>query len=508
VDGIAICRVAFGKFSRMVKGYYQQTFKIMIDQIFKLLFQFLESIFGFVFEFFEVLISGIPIKNKKYSAEFAPVSTLFSRSYHGFCLTGRKNLSVKHSYQNALIIGGTGVGKSSVVLIPSLYAMKSSFIVHDPSGELFVKSGAFLKQRGYVVKLLNFANPAVSSGYNPLERAHGSSDIQKIALLLIENSIGKGKDPFWNTQAVALLAMLISVLKKQEKEYQNLFNVRHLLNQLGANSSAIDDLFSRFADEKLFSEYKSFIAYDDKVVNGVIATSKAALQIFNDDSVAQVTSFDTLNFQDFRDWPVALFIQNSVADQKYYSVLTSLLFEQFFSFLLGRFPNDNEQDIFLLIDEASSLNLPTLPLAVANVRKHRAGIMILVQDFAQVVHHYGRYDADAIKSNCFAKMYFTGQSLETTKELEATLGKFEYEDDKGHKVVRSLMTNDEIRTLKSTRALLICGHHHPIMARLRPYYKNSTYRNYSLLPIPHLQSDLQSDAVPLLPLNQPVHSDE
>jgi type IV secretory pathway TraG/TraD family ATPase VirD4 len=480
----------------------------MIDQIFKLLIQGLEAVFGFVFEFFEVLISGIPKKNKEYKAEFVPVGTLFSRWDNGFCLTGRKCLSIKHSYQNALIIGGTGVGKSSVVLIPSLYAMKSSFVVHDPSGELYIKSGAFLKLRGVVPKLLNFAKPHVSCGYNPLERANSSSEIQKVASLLVENSLGRGKDPFWNTQAVALLAMLITVLKKQEKQFQNLYNVRHLLNQLGANSKAIDDLFSRFADEKLFAEYKSFIAYDDKVVNGVIATCKAALQIFNDESVGMVTSFDTLDFQEFRDKPVALFIQNSVADQKYYSVLTSLLFEQYFSFLLGRFPLDSEQDIFLLIDEASSLNLPTLPLAVANVRKHRAGIMLLVQDFSQIVHHYGKYDADAIKSNCFAKMYFTGQSLETTKELEATLGKFEYENDKGHKVVRSLMTNDEIRTLKSTRALLICGHHPPIMARLRPYYKNSKYRNYSLLPVPRLQSEIQSESVPLLPLNEPVHSDE
>ncbi len=114
-----------------------------------------------------------------------------------------------------------------------------------------------------------------------------------------------------------------------------------------------------------------------------------------------------LTMQSFRKKPIALFIQNSVADQKYYSVLTSILFEQFFSFLLGRFPTEDEKDIFLLIDEASSLNLPTLPLAVANVRKHRSGIMLLIQDFNQLVHNYGKYDAEAIRSNCFAKMYFT-----------------------------------------------------------------------------------------------------
>ena len=177
--------------------------------------------------------------------------------------------------------------------------------------------------------------------------------------MLVENAFGgKGKDPFWNTQAVALLGILITILKTQEKEFQNLYNVRQLLNLLGSNPEAVDGLFSRHADEVLFSEYKSFIAYDEKVVNGVIATCKAALQIFSDESVAKVTSIDSINLQDFRDKPVVLFIQNSVADQKYYSVLTSIFFEQFFSFVLGRFPKKVKNRIFfLLIDEASSLNL-------------------------------------------------------------------------------------------------------------------------------------------------------
>ncbi|HKR06137.1 MAG TPA: type IV secretory system conjugative DNA transfer family protein, partial [Bacteroidia bacterium] len=420
----------------------------------------------------------------------------------------KKNLSVKLSYQNALVIGGTGTGKSSVVLIPSLFSMRSSFVVNDPSGELYSKTAGHSEQRGYEIKILNFTDPTVSCGYNPLARAQTSSEIQKVASLLIENSLGKGKDPFWNTQAIALLSMLITILKKQEPQFQNLYNVRQLLNQLGGNHEAVDSFFSRFADEILFAEYKSFIAYDDKVVNGVIATCKAALQIFSDEAVASVTSFDNLNFQDFRNKPVVLFIRNSVADQKYYSVLTSILFEQFFTYVLSRFPKDNEQDIFLLIDEASSLNLPTLPLAVANVRKHRGGVMLLVQDFAQIVHHYGRYDADAIKSNCFAKMYFTGQSLETTKELESTLGKFEYKDDKGHKVVRALMTNDEIRTIKSSRAILICGNKAPIMAKLVPYYKNPVYRK--LDAIKHeIKGTIPFTKPPVLDLtNLPVNTNE
>lgn len=473
----------------------------IITQIFDLLISLIETTFRFLFEFIELAVLQIPRKNKEYQAEFTSPGTLFSGRHTGFCLTGRRNLSIKHSYQNALITGGTGTGKSSVVLIPSLFSMKGSFIIHDPSGELFTKTAGYLTQKGYQIKVLHFSNPSVSSGYNPLTRAQSTSDIQKIASMLVTSALGKGsKDPFWNTQATALIAMLITILKKQEPEFQNLYNVRHLLNSMGGNPEAVDLLFSRFADNVLFAEYKSFIAYDSKVVSGVVATCKAALQIFSDESVAQVTSYDNLDLKEFRDKPVALFIQNSVADQKYYSVLTSLFFEQFFTHVMSCFPKDKEQDIFLLVDEASSLSLPTLPLAVANVRKHRAGIMLLVQDFNQLVHNYGKYEADAIKANCFAKMFFTGQSLETTRDLEQTLGKYQYENEKGITVVRPLMTSDEIRTMKISHALLICGHHQPIRVNLKPYYKRSNYTQYSKIPAPEFFNESLMDNIPVLTL--------
>jgi len=469
-----------------------------ILQIIKLFSEVIVGIFEVLMEAFEFIFQ-LSKKKKEYNSSFAPQSILLSRRNHGFCITGRRNLTKKDCYQNAMIIGGTGTGKTSIVLIPSLYTMHESFVIHDPSGELYAKSAGYLKQKGFDIKVLNFAKPDNSSGYNPLERANSSSDIQKVASLLVESSLGgKTKDPFWNTQAVALLTMLITILKKQDPEYHNLYNVRQLLNSMGGNPESVDALFSEFADDALFTEYKSFIAFDEKVVSGVIATCKAALQIFNDEYVASVTSFDNIDFMEFRNKPTALYIQNSIADQKYYSALTSIFFEQFLAFLLGRFPEKEEKDIFLLIDEAASLNLPTLPLAVANVRKHRSGIMLLIQDFNQLIHNYGKYDADGIKANCFAKMYFTGASLETAKELEQTLGKYQFEDEKQRTVVRSLMTNDEIRTMNINKALLICGHHPPILARLKPYYKNRAYREYSEIEPPALTKEKLGYLVPLL----------
>jgi type IV secretion system protein VirD4 len=478
----------------------------IITSLFTTIFEIFEGLLKFIFEAIENIFSK---RNKEYKAEFASQGILLSRYNHGFCLTGKKNLMVKDSYQNSIVLGGTGVGKSSVVLIPSLFTMCGSKIVHDPSGELYLKTAGFLQQRGYTIKVLNFANPQSSSGYNPLIRARSNSDIQKISSMLVMNALGSnGKDPFWNLQSVSLLTMLITILKSQDSEYINLYNVRQLLNNLNGNPEKADHLFAKYADNALFSEYKSFLAYDSKVISGVIATCKAALQIFSDEAVARVTSSDDIDFMEFRNQPTVLYIRNSVSDQRYYSVLTSLFFEQFFSFLLGRFTEKNENDIFLLIDVASCLHLPTLPMATANVRKHRAGIMLLLQDYNQLVHLFGKYEADGIKANCFAKLFFTGQSLETSTELERTLGKFEYKDKDDHKVVRSLMTSDEIRMLDINRALLVCGHYPPIKVRLKPYYKRFDFLQYSSIPAPEIVNVATSVPIPVLPLNPRTETED
>ena len=95
-------------------------------------------------------------------------------------------------------------------------------------------------------------------------------------------------------------------------------------------------------------------------------------------------------------------------------------------------------------------------------------------------------------------MYFTGTSLETAKELEQVLGKYQFEDENKRTVIRSLMTNDEIRTMKTNKAILVCGHHPPIMARLRPFYKNHQYLKNSQIDPPVLNEQQLGYIVPLL----------
>jgi len=465
------------------------------EGLFKLLFGFLEFLIS--------LLSGDGRK-KEFNAQFetAGSSDLLSSFNHGFCLNGEKSLSAKLSFQNALVVASTGGGKSSVVLIPTLFKIHGSCIVNDPSGELFLKTAAYLKSKNYDVKVLNFANASVSAGYNPILRAVTSSDINKVASMLVSNALGNSgnnKD-FWAIQATSVIGMTIRLLKKQDQKYQNLFNVCQLITLINSEPKAMDKLFGKSADVLLWSDYKSFITYDDKVISGVLATCKAALSIFSsDENVSKVTSFDTLSFDDFRKRPTVLFLNNSVADARYYSIVSSIFFEQLFGYVMSKFPKKDEQPIYFLLDEASSLMLPTLPITVANIRKFSSGALILIQEMQQLFSLYSNA-AHGIISNCYSKMYLGAASPDTARDLEGILGKFQFEDDQKNIKIKNLMEASDIRMLSENKGIIIAGNHPPILADLHPYYKDWKFSRYSEMPVPDITSDIPFEDIPVLPL--------
>jgi type IV secretory pathway TraG/TraD family ATPase VirD4 len=74
----------------------------------------------------------------------------------------------------------------------------------------------------------------------------------------------------------------------------------------------------------------------------------------------------------------------------------------------------------------------------------------------------------------------SGQPLETARELELILGKYEYKDDENNKRTRQLLTMDEIRILKE--AIILCGNLPPIKAKMIPYYEQRELKRLTSLP--------------------------
>ena len=75
------------------------------------------------------------------------------------------------------------------------------------------RTSSFLARKGYKVLRIDFSNSSYSETFNPLLECKSISDIQKLALIIIQNSIGESKsDPFWENSSVMLLSLFARYL--------------------------------------------------------------------------------------------------------------------------------------------------------------------------------------------------------------------------------------------------------------------------------------------------------
>lgn len=416
-------------------------------------------------EFFELFKHQPPKYNLTSSFQF--YRKLLNKRNNGFNLTGKLRLSRENSYRGAMVIGGSGSGKSRRVLIPSIKTLDANIIVHDPSGELLDATNHNLQKRGYVIKVFNPSRPEVSDGFNFLSELTPRSNFYKLADSIVRTAIrNDDSDGFWEVSATSLISMAIEALSTTSTKYRTLPNLRHFLMSLQSDPKALE-LFMKSVDRhSLFEQYLTFIGYEEKLRSGIIATALATLSFMNSKAIQDICSKDTLKLEGIRKGRFALFIQTNTADVEHFHVLNSLLFETLFANVMSKLPDENDRDVFFLLDEAASLSCPSLPIASANIRKYRSGLLLALQDFAQLEGKYGIKDASAIRANSYAKLLFGGGTHQTTVEFSDILGSYEYEDKYNVVRKRQLMTPDELRTLSSKKALLVAGNELPVIAPL------------------------------------------
>lgn len=430
------------------------------------------------------------LKGQTLDADFLQPNELLSRYNKGLCLTGNRHATLADSVMHGLVVASSGSGKSVTVLMPSAFNLAkhgNRVIIHDPAGEIALNTAGYYSEQGYEVQYLNFADANNSVGYNPLAFAHSISDIQKICSLLVRNSLGDGgKDPFWNNSATTCLVLFCLLAQSLGKEYYHFPAVKHLLETAMIDSKPLDLIITRAAakDPVILQEYKLFLAMEAKVRANVLQTCRAALNIFANPEVARITSVNTIDFSEFRKRKIVIYIQNKIHDIKFYSVLTSCFCEQFFGSLMSSLPTKKDGYVFFLIDEFSSLYLPSIMVALSNLRKFQAGVLCVIQDYNQIKHIYGVHQAEAIRTNTYAKVYFGNQPLEICKELEQLAGRYEETDDNGKTTVKTLITAEHIRRLPKNHALIFMGANLPIYAVMKPFYKHSQYSQYATIPQP------------------------
>jgi type IV secretory pathway TraG/TraD family ATPase VirD4 len=325
--------------------------------------------------------------------------------------------------------------------------------------------------------------------------------MRKLAKLIIDSALGKSKtDNFWNMSATLLLSLIIEVVCAQEEQYRNMYNVANLIDVFSYKPQAIDKLVVAVGNPMLTSEYKSFNTYESRVLSSIIATLKSATELFKDDDIARVTAYDSIDIASYRNTPSILFVNSSISDLQYHSLISTIFFTQAFAEILSAIPPKKSLGIFLLLDEAASLTLQgVLPTVYAQIRKYFGGAMCCYQSQFQMNTCFSDAESKSIRESSYISEFLPGQSIQTSTEISAMLGDYDFLTSEGTKKSRRLLHPDEVRI--NENAIAFAGNMPGMQLKLTPFFKNRSLFKLTEIP-PYFPDTLGSDYFPpLLPLD-------
>ena len=383
---------------------------------------------------------------------------------------------------NALVIGGTGTGKSFFVVIPNFMQANCSFVVTDPSGELLESVGTFLEEEGYEVRVFNLVQMEHSDTYNAFHYIRKEEDVLVMVDTLIKNTTppeSRSGDPFWEKAETALLVAISFLLLEQPEEYRNFSTLMGFLRLAEADEgevSKLDYVFENFAKTQpnhiavtSYAVYKA--AGTGKTAQSILISCQTRLQMFNLKAVQGLTNTDTLDLGSMGDKKVALFCIMPTGNTTF-NCLLSMMYTQLFDALYFHAETECpgkrlKYPVRFLLDEFANIGtIPNFSQKLATMRKYEISCTIILQALSQLKALY-KTDWDVLIANCDSFLFLGCQDNSTLEYVSKMLGKETIRtmsssrsfgksggsSQSYSKVGRELMTPDELRTMSNQNCI-------------------------------------------------------
>ena len=453
------------------------------------MYKLIEAIVGLIKVCFEVIFSFVAFlfggtfnKNAQFNAGYMPFFKriiLLNRYNGSISADGKRSLNSKDT-THSLIIGKSGIGKSSVNFVPSILRAKSSFIVTDVDGDIFNKTSGYLKTQGFDIQVLNLKDVYSSEFYNPIAFCKTDSDLKKLAKSIIATSYPdakRGSQGFWNTGAESIIYVFLRLLHQQPKEVQTFHNLRRLLK----NITAADHFVSTNASDEIFEDYQAFTNTDLKIVSGMTSSALTALDGMGEKDLIHLTSKNTLDLGRLSKNKACLYIIIPEVKMMQYRFLTSILYSQIFDFYQLNKPS---QKINIFMDEFGIQRIPDFPSTINVVRRYGLSVHMAVQSLKQIHQAYTAEGASVIiNGGVSSKIIYPGMSLELARDLSMTMGKKSYQVKEGkykRTVNRELLSVQELIQMEN-RSILLHKSLPPLIMRPVPYFKQRKLRQRTKL---------------------------
>ena len=341
---------------------------------------------------------------------------------------------------------------------------------------------------------------------------HISSEID---VDVIANTIVKGQsdmqnksDPYWDDMAEMLLkALIYYLMATRPEEEQNLASCAELVR--AANSNTGDNLLTNLMNQLPYDHparmnYKSIEIAPEKTYGSILSSLQSKLGKFDSKEIAELTSTDTINFEDIGSKKTVVYVISSDTHTAYDFLLTiffAQMIQQLYDFADNNGGSLPIQTFFILDEFANIGHIPDFDKKISTSRSRKISFSVILQNLDQLEAVY-KDTHETILGNCDTHLFLGSNSQKTVEYFSKALGektitrdsisinrdKNNWKQGKSESdqiMARALLTPDELRRLDNDTCIIYEKGLKPIKARKFYYFENSTVKLAHTYPADH-----------------------
>lgn len=385
---------------------------------------------------------------------------------------------------NLAVYGASGSKKTRafcVNMILQSAARKQSLVICDPKSELYEKTSQYLRDKGYTVKVFNLVTPASSDSWNCLAEIEGQELMAQLFCDVIIKNTGDGRgDHFWDNAEMNLLkALVLYVERGYPAENRNIGEVYKLLTM--SSEKELNALFEVLpVEHPAKGPYNIFQQSSESVRGGVIIGLGSRLQVFQNQDIRNITSYDEIDLELPGKQPCAYYCITSDQDSTF--DFLSSLFLSFIFIKLVRYADQKcpggrlTVPVHVLGEELCACGvIPDLSRKISVIRSRSISMSCVFQNLAGLQNRYPYNQWQEILGNCDVQLFLgctdpltadyistrTGEVSINVTSTAKQLGTWrisnytpEYRETSGVGR-RRLMTMDEVLRMDIDKALVI-----------------------------------------------------
>lgn len=420
-------------------------------------------------------------------------------------ISNGRELWVDDGEYHNLVIGATGSGKTVSTILPSVKVLAKkgeSMICTDPKGEIYEKTGAMLKEKGYDIVLLNFRNPQKGNAWNPLTMPYklyknGNQDkaielLDDLALNILYEENNGNADPFWEKTSADYFSGIALGLFEDAKEEQININSISLTTTVGEDKCGGSTYAREYFNMKdpnsaAFINASSTIMAPSETKGSIIAVFKQKIKLFSSrENLSEMLSYSDFDLESIGKKKTAVFIIIQDEKKTYHSLAT-IFVKQCYETLIdvaqangGKLPVRTN---FLLDEFANMPPLKDVTTMITAARSRQIRFTLIIQNFAQLKQVYGAENAETIKGNCGNLIYLISTELAALEEISKLAG--EVKSKKDDKTASTpLVTVSDLQRMKQFDQIVLRMRKNPFKTSFVPDFKIDWGKTYGKVGYP------------------------